>query len=449
MSSRPQRPRRRENPSQPGAENAADGTKSAGASANAGDARGSGAQAGNGGNGRPVGPATGTAGARPRSAGALAGMRNQDRIRALAESNAEALVNLRLRVTAAYAWRFLVIGAAIYVLYMVLLRFELVCVAVFIGLVITALLRPAVNAMSRRLPRSLSVLVAILGSIVAIAGVFTLVGTTVANESGKISSEFSGGLTRIETWLEGSPFHVNPSALTNLQGKITDFISSHRSTLINQALNGASRAVEIITVLALSLFCSIFFTHSGEQMWRWFTAQLPREARSPWDRAGRAAWSTFSGYTRGSIIVAGTNAILVGIALYLLQVPLALPLTVLEFVASFVPLVGSPVAMAVATVVALAGRGVVTAIIVLVLIVVIGQIEGHIMQPLVMGWAVRLHPVAVAVSVIAGSVVAGVIGAVVAVPMVSIFWAIVRELRNDPVTEDEIAGPLGAPLDAP
>ena len=111
-------------------------------------------------------------------------------------------------------------------------------------------------------------------------------------------------------------------------------------------------------------------------------------------------------------------------------------LTLLEFVASFIPLVGSPIALAVATVVALASRGVTTAIIVLVLIVVIGQIEGHVLQPFVMGWAVRLHPVAVAVSVIAGTISAGLLGAVVAVPLVSIAWAVVRELRREPPDGD-------------
>ena len=353
------------------------------------------------------------------------------------------LVNRRVRMTAAYAWRFLAIGAAVYVLYIVLLRFELVGIAVFLALVITSLLRPAVNAMSRRLPRSLSVLFAMLGGILLIAGVFTLVGATVANEWNRLGQEFSGGLTRIERWLEGPPFRVNPTTLSDLQGKINSFISAHRSTLISQALSGATRAVEVITVLALAVFCSVFFTHSGDRMWSWFTTQLPESARVPWDRAARAAWSTFSGYTRGTIIVAATNAALVGIALYLLKVPLALPLTVLEFLASFVPLIGSPVAMSVATVVALAGRGVVTAVIVLALIVVIGQIEGHLLQPLVMGWAVRLHPVAVAVSVISGSIVAGVIGAVVAVPVVSIAWAIVRELRSEPAEGGEAAEPTG------
>ncbi|MFB7169182.1 AI-2E family transporter, partial [Streptomyces sp. NPDC056242] len=148
-----------------------------------------------------------------------------------------------------------------------------------------------------------------------------------------------------------------------------------------------------------------------------------------WGRAGRTAWRTFAGYTRGIIIVAASNAVLVGIALFALRVPLALPLMLLEFFAAFIPLVGSPIALAVATVVALATRGPVIALVVLALIVVVGQIEGHVLHPLVLGWAVRLHPVVVALSVIAGSILAGVIGAVVSVPMVSVAWSVLSELR--------------------
>lgn len=133
--------------------------------------------------------------------------------------------------------------------------------------------------------------------------------------------------------------------------------------------------------------------------------------------------------------MAATNAILVGIALFVLGVPLALPLTLLEFFAAFIPLVGSPVALAVATVVALATRGPVVALIVLALIVVIGQLEGHVLHPLVLSWAVRLHPVVVALSVIAGSILAGVTGAVVAVPMVSVAWSVITELRARPEPE--------------
>jgi predicted PurR-regulated permease PerM len=341
-------------------------------------------------------------------------------------------VHSALRLAAAYAWRLLVIGALVYVAFMVLGRFQLVAVAVFLALVATALLRPLADLLARVLPRPLAVVLAVFGSLLVVLGLLALVGNAAAGEAGKLAGDFRGGISRIERWLEGPPFHVRRGTLSGLHDKISTFLSTHRSTLISSALSGANRAVEVLTGAFLALFCSIFFVHSGDRMWRWFNDQLPETARAPWDRASRAAWHTFAGYTRGIIIVAASNAVLVGIALLLLRVPLALPLTLLVFFATFVPLVGSPIALAVATVVALAGRGPVIAAVVLALIVVVGQFEGHVLHPLVMSWAVRLHPVAVAISVIAGSIVAGVIGAVVSVPVVSVAWSVTRALRAGP-----------------
>ncbi|MGG7575926.1 AI-2E family transporter [Streptomyces sirii] len=335
-----------------------------------------------------------------------------------------------LRTAAAYAWRLLAVGALVYAAFTVLGRFQLVAVAVFLALVITSVLRPLTDLMSRRLPRSVAVVVSVLGSIVVVLALLALVGNAVAGEWSRLAEELGGGVNRIKRWLEGSPFHVSHAALADLQGKIVSFLASHRSTLISGALSGAGRAIELVTGGALALFCSVFFIHSGERLWLWTCAQLPETARSRWRGAGQAAWHTFAGYTRGIIIVAGTNALLVGLALFVLRVPLALPLALLEFVAAFIPLIGSPIALAVATMVALAGRGPIVALVVLSLIVVIGQFEGHVLHPLVLSWAVRLHPVVVAICVIAGSIVAGVIGAVVAVPMVSVAWSVIRALRG-------------------
>ncbi|MET9613828.1 AI-2E family transporter [Kitasatospora indigofera] len=334
-----------------------------------------------------------------------------------------------LEHAAGYAWRLLLVGAAVYAVLSLLGRLVLPVVAVFVGLVITAVLRPAADLINRWMPRGPAVAVTVLGALLLLAGVLALIGENVAGEWKQLGDEFHGGIDRIEQWLKGAPFHIEPATVSDLQTKIGSFLSEHRSTLVSRAVDEASRVVEIVTGAALSLFCSIFFIHSGEGMWRWAKHQLPHGARETWDHAGRAAWRTFAGYTRGIMIVAASNAALVGIALALLGVPLALPLTVLEFFATLVPLIGSPVAMAIAAVVALAAKGPVTALIVLALIVVIGQIEGHLLHPLVMSWAVRLHPVAVALSVIAGGILAGVIGAVVAVPVVSVVWAVVCELR--------------------
>lgn len=340
-------------------------------------------------------------------------------------------VSPRLRQISDYAWRLLLLGGVGYVLFLGALRFELIFVALFIALLFTSLLRPPVNVLSKVMPRSLALVITALCGLGLVGGLFWFAGNSVANESSSLNTEFHSGVTRIEHWLEAKPFNVNPSTLSNLQGKLTAYVSAHRTTLLNQALSGAGRLVDVLTVLALAVFCSIFFANSGDKMWHWFQEQLPETARPIWRRCGTAAWHSFAGYTRGIILVSGANAIMVGVALKFLHVPLVLPLVLLEFFASFIPLIGSPIAMAVATVVALASQGVTTAIIVLALIVVFGQIEGHVLQPFVMGWSVRLHPVVVAVSVIAGTISAGLLGAVVAVPLISIAWAVIGELRTE------------------
>lgn len=335
-----------------------------------------------------------------------------------------------LRRASEYAWRLLILGLAVYVLFRLALRFELVFVALFIALILSSLLRPPVNTLSRHMPRALALVSTALGALAVLAGVAWLVEYSVAEQTSDLGNEFRGGINQIKRWLQGPPFHVKASTLSDLQSKIGSYVSQHRSSLLSQAINEASRVVDAIAVLALAVFCSVFFTHSGAQIWGWFLRQVPEQVRDLWDRCGQTAWHTFAGYTRGIILVAAANAVMVGISLKLLQVPLVLPLTLLEFLASFVPLVGSPIALAVATVVALASRGLTTALIVLALIVLFGQIEGHVLQPFVLGWSVRLHPVAVAVCVIAGTIVAGLLGAVVAVPLVSIAWAVSKVLRN-------------------
>ncbi|MFC6982223.1 AI-2E family transporter [Streptomyces cirratus] len=331
---------------------------------------------------------------------------------------------------AGYAWRILVLAAFAYAIFVVLGRFHEVAVAVFLALVVTAMLRPLADLLARWVPRPLAVACALIGSIVLVLGVLAFVGETVASHWDSLVTEFKDGLGRIQPWLERPPLRLNAGALSDAQARIGEYLSSHRSDVVNTAVTGAGRLVEVLTVAALALFCSVFFIHSGDRHWQWFCDQLPAGARHRVAVVGRATWRTFTGYTRGIVLVAGTNAILVGVALLVLRVPLAVPLALLEFIAAFIPLIGSPVALAVATIIALATRGPLIAGLVVVLIVVIGQIEGHLLHPLVMSWAVRLHPVIVALSVIAGAIAAGVVGAVVAVPLVSVLWSAGQALRS-------------------
>ncbi|WP_410011195.1 AI-2E family transporter [Streptomyces nigrescens] len=337
-----------------------------------------------------------------------------------------------LRAAAAYGWRLIIVGAVVYAVFVALGKFHLVTLAVFLGLVLTALLEPLTSLLNRWMPRSVAVASGLLLGIVLLFGVLSLIGANVAGEWAGLRREFDGGVARIERWLQGPPVHLSRDTLAHLQTWVRRFVSTHRSALISTALSGVDRIVEAATVGVLALFCSVFFLHSGSRMWRWFGGQLPGARRRPVRLAGRAAWTTFTGYTRGIVLVAAINAVLVGVALFILGVPLAVPLAVLEFFAAFIPLVGSPVALAVAAVVALAAKGPVIALIVVLLIVVIGQIEGHVLHPLVMSRAVQLHPVVVALSVVCGAVTAGVAGAIVAVPLVSVVWSVYGVLRALP-----------------
>ncbi|MEU9056509.1 AI-2E family transporter [Streptomyces sp. NPDC048384] len=345
-------------------------------------------------------------------------------------SGVESRVPALLRTAAAYAWRIIAIGIVVRVAFSVLGQFHRIAVAVFLGLVMAAVLRPVAGLLARHMPRPLAVAASLIGGIVLVLGALALVGETVAGQRSGLEREFVTGIDRIERQLEEPPFRLPPDVFDDLQSRIGKLLSSHRSTLISTALSGASRLLEVLTVLALALFCAVFFTHSGEKQWQWLCDQLPVAARQRFAVAGAAAWRTFTGYTHGILLVAGTNAVLVGIALLALGVPLAVPLALLEFAAAFIPLIGSPIALAVAAVVALASKGVLIALLVVALIVVIGQIEGHLLHPIVMSWAVRLHPVVVALAVVGGAVAAGVIGAVVAVPLVAVLWSVCQALRG-------------------
>jgi len=340
-------------------------------------------------------------------------------------------VRYGLRLAAGYAWRAIVVALAVYLVLVGIERLQFVAVAVFIGLVITAVLRPLTNLLSRVLPRGLAVALSLLLAVAAIAGLITFVATSIVGQASSLNAQFSRGINHIQASLEGKPFHLRDVQLTRATTQAKTWITAHEGSIVRGVVSGAGLAGELLSGLALAVFCSIFFLHSGEGMWRWFLAQLPA-GRARWDAAGHAAWNTFASYTRGIVIVAATNAILVCIALVSLRVPLAVPLSLLVFFAAFIPLVGSAAALAVATVVALATRGLWIAVAVLALIVIIGQIEGHLLHPLVMSRAVRLHPIVVALSVATGTILDGIVGAVVAVPLVSVAWSVITRLRSLP-----------------
>ncbi|AYD89860.1 AI-2E family transporter [Actinomyces lilanjuaniae] len=339
------------------------------------------------------------------------------------------------------AW--LLLGVIIIVSLMVFVtaRVVPVFVGLFIALVLTSILQPLVSLFVRVMPRYPATFLALLTALASLVGLVAYVVTSVTGQWDSLAAQFSDGLDTIVDFVETGPLplHVTQQQLTEQfqewvsQGQ--DYLQNNAPSLASEVLSNASGLVDFFAVMALAVFSTIFFLASGEKMWRWFLNELPAHLRESVHRAAGAGWYTFAGYARGTVIVALTDAIMAGIFLQLVGIPLAAPLAVLVFIGAFIPLIGAPVAMVIAMVVALASQGPLTMVVVGLGVAGIGQIEGHILQPLIMGRQVSLHPVVVIIAVAVGTYSAGLLGAIVAVPVISVAWSVYSELhvRDAPV----------------
>jgi putative heme transporter len=346
-----------------------------------------------------------------------------------------------LRNMAGVSWRLLVVVAAVGLIFYATSRVQLLFIALFLAFVFTAVLRPFVEVLSRVMWRGLATAISILGGILFFVGLLTYVAYSIANQWQDLTEQFSDGIGQITDFLENGPlpFKITNEQIVEWVKTAQTWVQDHAGDLAGQAAAGAGSVVEVFTALALAIFCTIFFLARGREMWTWFLNQLPVRARDTWKTAGGAGWYTFSGYTRGTVIIAVTDGMLAFILLTILQVPLSAPLAVLVMIGAFIPLVGAPAAMVIAMIVALAANGLLSAALVGAGIALIGQLEGHVLQPFVMGKQVSLHPVVVALAVTCGTLTAGILGAIIAVPLVAVGWAIFSRLRTlePPMDEDE------------
>lgn len=320
-----------------------------------------------------------------------------------------------------------------------------VFIAVFVALVFTSLMNPVVNKLSKHMARGLAVLLSMLGGVAIFSALLGFVVTSVAGQWSKLGNELSQGFDKISDFLDTLPFGVNLSSdeiqtwITDKAQTAWDYATHNWQTLAGKVLSNAGEVAIFFTIFAVSVFVTIFFLLSGAQMWRWFLNLLPTDKRAVWNHGAQAGWSTFAGYARGTMIIAFIDGVMAIVFLELVQVPLAPALGVLVMIGALIPMVGAPAAMLLAMVVALATKGVLVAVIVGLGIALIGQIEGHILQPLIMGKQVALSPVVVILGVASGTLAAGLLGAIVAIPIIAVTWAVFSSLyHRDP----PIDGPL-------
>ena len=334
------------------------------------------------------------------------------------------------------AWLLLGIVAAVSLVFIGTAQVIPVFIGVFIALVITAILYPLVSFFARFMPRYPATFLGLLTALAVVAALIAYVVSSVTSQWDSLARQFSDGLDTIVDFLEHGPLpvHLTQQELVDTVQSLVEqgqeYVQSNAPSLAGEVLSNAGSIVDVFVVLALALFTAIFFLASGGRMWRWFLNELPAHLRERVHRAAGAGWYTFAGYARGTVILALTDAVMAGVFLQVVGVPLAAPLAVLVFIGAFVPIIGAPAAMLVAMVVALASKGFIAMVVVGLGVAGIGQIEGHILQPLIMGRQVSLHPVVVGLAVAVGTFSVGLLGAVVAVPLVSVAWSVYSELHT-------------------
>ncbi|NKU60714.1 AI-2E family transporter [Rhodococcus hoagii] len=357
---------------------------------------------------------------------------------ATAQQGSAESVHPLVRVGAAWTWRLLVLFAGLLALGYVVSKLESVVIPVALALLFAAFLMPAVDNQHRRgVPRSAAVLVAVVGTIGIVGAILSFVVQQFVEGLPDLSDQFTTSVTKAQEWLTQGPLHFSEDQIRHAGDNVVKAIQSNQEALTSGALTTATVIGEIFAGAFLTLFTLVFFLYGGNQVWEFVTRIIPKNTRGRVRLAGRQGFNSLVHYTRATVAVAAVDAIGIGAGLAILGVPLALPLASLVFVGAFIPIVGAFVTGFLAVLVALVTKGLLTALIVLGIIVGIMQLEGHVLQPLLLGRAVRLHPLAVVLAITTGIVLAGIVGGLLAVPIVAFLNTAIRSLCAGDTDEAE------------
>ncbi|MCW2797741.1 AI-2E family transporter [Nocardioides sp.] len=346
-------------------------------------------------------------------------------------------------LAAAWAWRFLVIVAAGYLVARVIAFFSVVALPLVVALLIAALVSPVVDLLHRiGLPRGLAAILVVIGGIAFVAALLTFAGQQVANGANDLANQTVQGLDEVKRWLKEGPLKASDSQINSYIDRAQAAITPNADgSILSKVTEVGTALTHVLAGFFIILFATYFFLADGARIWAWIVRLAPRASREHVDSSGRVAWISLTQFVRATVIVAATDAIGIMIVAAVLRVPFVLAIGVLVFLGAFVPMVGATVAGTVAILVALVDQGPYVALFMLAGVIVVQQIEGHILQPFLMGRWVSLHPLGVIVSIGCGVLVAGITGALIAVPLAAAVNAVVQHLANytapgdDPIEE--------------
>ncbi len=361
-----------------------------------------------------------------------------------------------VRKAAAWSWRLLVILAALVALLWVIERLEIIVVPLLLALMLSALLVQAVDWLDKRgVPRAGAVALMLLSAFAILGGILAFVISQFVIGLPDLVNQVSRSIDSTRNWLIEGPLHLSRQQIENAGNAAIQALRDNQAKLTSGALSTATTVTEILTAALLTLFTLTFFLYGGRNIWAYVTKIFPAHVRERVRAAGSAGYGSLVGYVRATFLVALVDAAGVGAGLAVMSVPLALPLASLVFLGAFIPLVGAVLSGFLAVVVALLAKGFLYALMTLGVLIGVNQLEAHILQPLVMGRAVSIHPLAVVVAISTGGVLAGVVGALLAVPTVAFFNnAFQVLLAEDPFAaakraDDEDASMIQAEPDKP
>ncbi|MGB0970092.1 MAG: AI-2E family transporter [Mycobacterium sp.] len=351
--------------------------------------------------------------------------------------HADDSVSPLVRKTAAWSWRLLVILGVIVALVWVFLQFEILFVPLALATILAALLMPVVDYLDRRgAPRGGAVALVLLSGISLVGALLAFVITQFIEGAPALVTQMTTSIEGAGTWLTDGPLDVSHHQINQARDAVIEALRGNQEKLTSGALSTAGTVTEIVTGVLLVFFTLIFFLQGGRNIFSFVTQIIPPASRERARSAGRAGFQSLIGYVRATFLVAFVDAVGIGVGLAVMGVPLALPLASLVFMGAFVPLVGAVVTGFVAVIVALIAKGWIYALIALGLIIAVQQLEGHVLQPLVMGRAVSIHPLAIVLAIAGGAVLAGIPGALLAVPALAFLNSSMRVLlADDPEAE--------------
>jgi putative heme transporter len=335
-----------------------------------------------------------------------------------------------MRLATAWSWRLIVVAAFIYLVLRLLGHFEVLVVPFLVAVLLVALTRPITELLARWVPRGVAALATVFLVIALVAGLTTLVATQVASGFPDLENQASSGLGEVKKWLATGPLHLTTDRLADYVGDLQTSLSSHSGTLVSGAVTAAGTLTDVLAGIFIVLFSMYFMLAQGSKIWEWVLRVLPDAAQEPLDVAARRGWVTLTSYIRATVLVAATDALGIGIGAAILGVPLAVPLGVLVFLGAFVPIVGAFVSGIVAVLVALVSHGPVTSLIMLGIVIAVQQVEAHVLQPFLLGRAVSVHPLAVILGIAAGVLIAGIVGALFAVPFIAVTNTVASSLAG-------------------